>query len=109
MRPPRGRLIHDQQDLAVFFELAEQRSQLRLVIRQSAVEKTFSLTIQCDGMMRSLACVDTDEDLDAVMLLNVSHVCSQRFTTMGQQTRAASLGIHVTGDLGLLRIQVSDN
>jgi hypothetical protein len=43
------------------------------------------------------------------MLLNVSDVCSQRFTTMGQQTMAASLGIHVTDDLGILRVQpISD-
>ena len=72
----RGGLIHDKQDLAVFFELSDQRSQFRLVVGQGTVQKTFTLAIQCDGMMRSLADVDTDEDLDAVMLLNVSHACS---------------------------------
>src|ERR1700760_1476258 len=67
----RRRLIHDQQNRSMFFEqLAEQRSQLRLIIGQSTVQKPFALAIKGYGMMRSLANVDTDEDFDAVMLLN---------------------------------------
>ncbi len=72
---------------------------------QCAVQKAFALAIQCDGMMRPLANVDTDEDLDAVMLLNIGHAFSKGFTTMGQRTTATDLGIHVTGELRLLRIQ----
>jgi hypothetical protein len=44
-------------------------------------------------MMRSLAYVDTDEDLDAVMLLNVSHACSrglQRWASKPRQLISAS-------------------
>ena len=77
----------------MFFELANQRSQLRLVIGQGTVQKTFALAIQGDRMMRSLAYVDTDEDLDAVMLFNVSHACSRglpRWASEPQQLISAS-------------------
>jgi len=75
--PHRGGLIHDEKDLPVFFELADQRSQFRLVIGQGVVQETFALAVQCDGMTRSLTYIDVDEHLDAVMLLNVSHACSR--------------------------------
>jgi hypothetical protein len=100
-----GRLIYNQQNRTVLFELADQCSQFRFVVGQGAVQKTFSLAIQCNAMMRSLAYVETDEDLDAVMLLNIGHAISGRFTTVGQQTMATDLGIHVTGDLGRNRVQ----
>jgi hypothetical protein len=68
-----GRLIHDKQDPSVLFEPSNQRSQLRLIIGQRAVQKAFALAIQGHGMMRSFAYVDTDEDLNAVMLLDLTH------------------------------------
>jgi hypothetical protein len=64
------------QDLAVHLQFSDQRSQLGLVIRQGAIQKTLSLAIQCNRMMRAFAHVDTDEDFDTVMLLDVSHACS---------------------------------
>jgi hypothetical protein len=71
-----GRLIHDKEDLAVFFQLSYQRSQLRFIIGQGAVQKTFAFAIQCNRMMRSFAYVDTDEDFNAFMSLNLTHCCS---------------------------------
>jgi hypothetical protein len=69
-------LIHDKEDLTVFFQLFYKRPQLRFIIGQGAVQKTFALAIQCNGMMRSFANVQTDEDFNALMLLNVTHACS---------------------------------
>ena len=38
--------------------------QLRFIIGQCAVQKPLALAIQGDGMMRSFAYVDTDEDFN---------------------------------------------
>ena len=72
-----GRLIHDKQDLAVFFQLSDQRSQLRFIIGQRAIQKALALTIQCHGMMRSFADVKADEDFDLFMLFKFTHNYSQ--------------------------------
>lgn len=69
-------LIHHEQDLPVCFEVAYQCSEFHLVIGQSAVQQAFALAIAGYGMMRSFAYVDTDKDLDAVMLFNISHAFS---------------------------------
>jgi hypothetical protein len=54
-----GRLIYNQQSRTVLFKLADQRSQFRFVVVQDAVQKTFSLAVQCDAMMCSFAYVET--------------------------------------------------
>ena len=71
-----GGLIHDKQDLTMFFQLSKKRPQLRFVIGQSGVQKTFTLAIQRNRMMSFFAHVQTDEDVNALMLLNVTHACS---------------------------------
>ena len=100
-----GGLIHDEQNLSVVSELAERRSRSCFVVGQSAIQKPLSPIIQFDGMVRSLAYVDSDEDSNAVMLLNVSHALPQSSTTNGPANHGNYLRIHVTGDLGMIRIQ----
>ena len=54
-------------------------------------------------MISSLSHVDTGADLDAVLLLNVGHASSR-----GNHDELANhgndFGIHVTGDLGVIRV-----
>jgi hypothetical protein len=45
-------------------------------IRQGAVEQTFAGAIQRNGMMRAFANIDANEDLDALMLFDISHAYS---------------------------------
>jgi hypothetical protein len=71
-----GGLIHDKQDLTAFFQLSDKLPQLRFIVGQGAVQKTFTIAIQRNGMMSSFAYVQTDKDFNALMLLNVTHGCS---------------------------------
>src|ERR1044072_9223338 len=66
--PEGGGLIDHEQDAAMVFELGEQCSQFCFIVRQSTVEQALASTVQGDGMMRTLAHVDTDEDLDSFCL-----------------------------------------
>src|SRR3569833_730225 len=72
----RGRLIDYEQYRTVLFELSDQRSQSRLIIGQSAVQKALSRAVQSNRMVVPLANVNTEDHLNVVMLLDVSHAYS---------------------------------
>lgn len=93
-------LIDDEQHAAMLFELSDKCSKFGFVIRQSTVEQALSSEIQRHGMVRSFANVDADEDLDALLLFDISHPYPLIVIVMGQRPIAASLGIHVTSNLG---------
>jgi hypothetical protein len=95
-----GWLIDDEQDLAVLLKPPDQSSELGLVIGQGTVQKALACAVQCHGVMRSFADIDTDENLDAIMLLDSSHADPES-ESEGQRPWQLRLGIHVTGDLGI--------
>jgi len=69
-------LVDYEQDRTVLFELSDQRSQFRLIVGQAAIQKAFSHAVQSNRMMVRLANVNSEENLDVVMLLDVSHAHS---------------------------------
>jgi len=108
----RCRLIDDEQYVAMFFELGDERSKFGFVVWQSAVEQTLPSQIQRHGMMRSFANVDADENLDALLVFDLGHRYPLVVIFMGgQRPTAAGLGIHVTSDLEVTlgRAPISDH
>lgn len=68
-----GRLIDDEQKLAVCLEFGDESAQFGLIVGQRFVVQALSVPIESDGMMVAFADIDADEYIDGAMLLVVLH------------------------------------
>ena len=76
----RGRLVDDHEDGAVLFEFLQHRPHLGLVIWQCLVEDNLASLVQGDGVVFSFADIDTDEHVDAAIVLDHHSSVQSNFT-----------------------------
>ena len=105
----RGGLVDDNQHGAMLFQLLQHRPHLRLVVGQGFIEHDSARLGDSDGVVLALTDVDTDEHVDAVVVLDHDWLRPLRFQRPGPRRQVPASTLRTTSATTHSRAPISDH